>query len=147
VHGTSAALAQGMSAVGRPWHEVVLPAAPSPDVLAEVDVLVVDAQTGATDAAPWATAVDHLLQHGGVVVLLEGVGGTSYQFANTAGLGTWSAPIDATALPASVADATDALAYQVVSPYLATTTSVAFAGASGPIATSAGALVVHETRY
>jgi hypothetical protein len=147
MHGTSAALAQGMSAVGRPWHEIALPAAPSPGAFADVDVLVVEAQTSTTDAAPWATAVDHLLQHGGVVVLLEGVDGTSYQFATSAGLGTWSAPIDATTLPATVADATDALAYQVVSPYLATTTSVAFVGASGPIATSAGALVVHETRY
>lgn len=147
MQGTSSALAAGMTAIGRPWHEVPLPAMPSPDAFAEIDVLVVDAQTGDTDAATWATAIDRLLQHGGVVVVLEGAGGTSYRFADDAGLASWQAPIDATGLPATIADSSDAVAQHVVSPYLATTTSVAFAGATGPIVTQAGALVVHETRY
>lgn len=147
IQGTNAALAQGMTANGRPWHEVALPAMPADEALAAIDVLLVDAQTIEIDAAPWATAIDHLLQHGGVVVVLEGVGGKSYRFAETAGLAMLQAPVDATGLPATVANSSDALTQHVVSPYLATTTSVAFAGATGSIATQAGPLVVHETRY
>jgi hypothetical protein len=142
--GTSAALAQGMSANGRPWHEVAMPAAPSDDAFATIDVLVVEAQTADIDAAPWATAIDHLLQQGGVVVML---GATSARFAEGAGLATWPVPVDATGLPATVADSSDAVTQHVLSPYLATTTSVAFPDTAGPIVTQAGALVVHETRY
>jgi hypothetical protein len=144
--GTTGAIAQAMTQLGRPWHELAITSS-----LVEVDVLVVEAQTGdageahATGAI-WAPAIDQLLQRGGVVVVLEGAGGVGHEFAAGANLFV-TTPSDTTGLHAIVADASDAVAQQVLSPYLAETTSVTFAGLTGPIVTLNGAVVVHQTRY
>lgn len=152
VSGTTAALTQAMISIGRPWHVVALAPSPSAIALDGIDVLVVDAQTGDADAArtsalPWASTIDGFLQRGGVVVVLEGANGVSHRFADGAGLYTIAAPLDSTGMPALVADASDAVVQQVVSPYLADTTSVVFPGVTGVIVTPSGSLVLHETRY
>jgi hypothetical protein len=150
--GTTLALAQSMSIIGRPWHPITLPAAPSPTALDNVDVLLVDAQTGDAEAArvsavPWAATIDAFLQRGGIVVVLEGAGGVSHDFAEGAGLYTVAAPVDSTGTPAFITNGGDAVAQQVVSPYLADTTSVVLPGEAGVIVTAGGALVLHQTRY
>jgi hypothetical protein len=152
VQGTSNALAQGMAAIGRPWHGVATPAAPSLNALDGIDVLVVDAQTGdgdalAAEAAAWAPAIDHFLQNGGVTIVLAGAGSTSHRFAAAADLYAWGAPVDASSLPATISDAADAVAQQVVSPYLTAVSSVAFPNVPGTIVTQAGSVVIHQTRY
>lgn len=153
IAGVTKAITQSMAAMNRPWHSVALPGTPSVTALDGANVLVVDAQLGDGAAAQalgaaWADAIDHLLQRGGVVVVLDGVGGVGYQFAAGANLVTLaSAPIDTTNQPALVLDPSDAVAQQVLSPYLAETTSVAFPGEAGPIGTATGTLVVHHTRY
>jgi hypothetical protein len=152
VQGTTTAIAQGMSAIGRPWHAVAVPVAPSLTALDGIDVLVVDAQSGdgdalAAEAAAWAPAIDHFLQNGGVTIVLAGVGSTSHRFAAAADLYTWGAPVDASSLPASISDAADAVAQQVLSPYMTSTSSVAFPNVPGTIVTQAGSVVIHQTRY
>lgn len=150
----SVVLAQGMAQVARAWHPVPLPALPSASALDGVDVLVVEPQRGApaveaASAAPWAGTLDLFLQRGGVVVVLEGAGGVSYKFAEATNLFTVPAPADATAQQATIVDSSDAIAQQVVSPYLAETTSVGFAGvvSGSVITTPAGTVVLHQTRY
>jgi hypothetical protein len=145
-NGTTTAITQSMAQLGRPWHQVTLSTA-----LADVDVLVVEAQIGDageahTTGAVWATAIDQLLQRGGVVIVLEGAGGVSHELAAGASLFV-TTPTDATGQHAIVTDASDSVAEQVLSPYLAETTSVVFAGMTGPIATLSGPVVVHQTRY
>jgi hypothetical protein len=150
--GTTLAITQSMASRGRPWHAVTLATTPSATALAEADVLVIEAQTGDGDAATaagvaWASAIDGFLQRGGVVVVLEGANGVSYRFADGAGLFSIAAPVDSTSSVALVTDASDAIAQQVVSPYLAELTSVAFPGLAGAIVTPNGTLAFHQTRY
>ncbi|MGN6104033.1 MAG: hypothetical protein ACTHU0_02920 [Kofleriaceae bacterium] len=149
--GAMAAIAHVMPVIGRPWHAVALPHAPIS--LDGVDVVLIHAQTGdpATaelNGAAWAASLDQLLRRGGVAIVLEGDGGTSYRFARGAQLFDVGAPIDATGQHAAIVDGSDAIAQQVVSPYLAASTSVRFPGAPSPvIATPDGAAVVfHLTR-
>ena len=153
VTGTTSALAQGMVQLSRPWHSVTLPAEPSPVAFDGVDVLLVDAQTGDGDAAEaagamWAGPLSGFVERGGVVVVLEGVGGVSYRFAAGAGLYTFGAPVDETGHLANVTASTDAVAQQVPSPYLAEDASVALTGATDPIVTADDGqpLVVHLSR-
>jgi hypothetical protein len=148
-----ASLGEGMTNINRPWHKVALPTAPGTG-FAGADVLVVDPQVGdgdtvAAEAAAYAGDVAKLLERNGVVVVLEGAGGTSFRFADAAGLYTMAAPGDATGQPASVVDSSDAVAWHVLSPYMADSSSVAFPAGFGPVvfATSAGPLVVHFTRF
>ncbi len=152
VLGTTKAITQGMSAVGRPWHAVTAPTAPSLNALDGIDVLVVDAQSGdgdalAAEAASWAPAIDHFLQNGGVTIVLAGTSSTSHRFAAGAELYTWGAPVDASSLPATITDAADAVAQQVLSPYLTSVSSVAYPNVPGTIVTQAGSVVIHQTRY
>ena len=147
--GTVAAVAGSLASMGRAAHQVVLPAVGSP--LTGIDVLIVDAQTGDGPAAEalgaaWKTAIDELLARHGVVIVVEGAGGVSHRFAASAGLFTVATPIETTGAPAFVANASDAIVQQVVSPYLADTTSVDFPAVVGVIATPAGTVVMHLTR-
>jgi hypothetical protein len=154
VNGASAALAAGMAQLARPWHTVELGLVPSDAAFLGVDVLLVDAQVGDGDGlaaatTPWAAPLDRFLMRGGVVIVLEGAGGTSHRFAGAAGLYTVPAPIVTTAAAATVGAPADALAYHVLSPYLAETTSVAYAaGLPGAVVTTpAGTVAFHTTRY
>jgi len=145
------ALANGLSGLNRPFHWVTLPTA-APGALYGVDVLVIDPQTGngaAAEAAgaEWATAIDNFLQRNGVVIVLEGAGGVSHRFASGANLYSYT-PVDSTNLTTHLVDSGDAIAQQVVTPYLAETTSVSFPGAWPVVAAPDGnAIVFHETRY
>ncbi|MBS1118609.1 MAG: Tryptophan synthase alpha chain [Deltaproteobacteria bacterium] len=150
--GTTLAINLSMASLGRPWHPVALAATPSTTALADADVLVIEAQTGdgvaaRASAVPWASAIDGFLQRGGVVVVLEGVSGVSYQVADGAGLFSIAPPVDSTGLVALVSDGSDAIAQQVVSPYLAELSSVVFPGVVGAIVTPNGTLAFHQTRY
>lgn len=152
--GTSLAIGHAMGQLGRPWHSVPLPSVASPYALDSSDVLLIEAQTGSGAAAEamgasWRGPIDGFLQRGGVVIVLEGAGGVSHRFARGAGLFDVGAPIEATGEQARVADGTDAIALQVVSPYLAEATSVVFPAAPPPAvieAASGGTLVFHTTR-
>jgi hypothetical protein len=150
--GTRTAVQQAMTAINRPWHDAVMPEGAGP--LTGVDVLVIEAQTAAGDvteasAIPWADPIDQLLQRGGVVIVLEGASGSSYRFAQGAGLFTIAQPIDATGEPSIVTGGGDAIAQQVVSPYLAETTSVTFPGMTPAVVTTmtGGTVVFHATKY
>jgi hypothetical protein len=120
--------------------------------LAEIDALVVDAQTGDVNAAhatgaAWKDPLAKFLASGRVVIVLEGDAGVGYALAAGAGLYTVAAPVDATNQFATVANAADAVALQVASPYLAKASSVCFAGAAGTVITapSGAAIVFHQT--
>jgi hypothetical protein len=145
VAGVTSALSASLAQLGRPWHTVALPESPS---LANIDVLVIDAQRGDGDAVaaaavPWASVIDDFLAGGGVVVVLDSAGGAGYRFAAAAGLFTIAAPVDATGVPAFVVDASDAVAQQVLSPYLAASSSASLPGTAAPvIATAAGETLV-----
>jgi hypothetical protein len=149
--GVHTALGSGLSRIGRPYHWVTLPA-PSPNALVGVDVLLVEPQTGdgaAAEAAgaQWAVAIDSFLQRNGVVIVLEGAGGVSHRFAFGASLYAYT-PLDSTNVTTHLVDSGDAVAQQVVTPYLAETTSVKFPGAWPVIAAPDGnAVVFHQTRY
>ncbi len=144
VTATTAALTSGMQQLGHTWHSVSFPTTPSPTALSEIDVVLVDAQTGdgdalAATAATWQPALDTFLARGGVVVVLEMSGGVSYRFADGAGLYTVGAPVDTSGDYAYVADGADAIAQQVISPYAAEMSSVTMPGApSTVIANTAG---------
>ena len=146
------ALGQAMNALGRPWHTVAVPATPALEAFANIDVLLVDAQTRdgdalANEAAAWAPAIDRHLQNGGVVIVLAVANSTSHRFLAGANLASWPAPVDASGLPATIDDPADAVVQQVVSPYMAAPSSGAFPNMPGTIVTQAGAIVIHETRY
>lgn len=150
-HGAVVAtLTTGLQAQGRPWHAVAFAATPSPTAFATTDVLVVDPQHGPppASAAAWATTVDAFVRAGGVVIVLEGAAGTSYRLAAELGLYTVTPPVDVTGGHAIVSAPNDAVAQQVLSPYAASTTSVAFPGATGAVVTTtAGSpIVFHLTR-
>lgn len=149
--GTRSAINGAMSAMGRPWHEVQLPEG-SGSLTA--DVLVIEAQTAAGDtseaaALPLAQPIDQLLLRGGIVVVLEGSGGSSFRFAKGANLFTVGTPVDATGQPTIVTGGSDAIAQQVLSPYLAETTSVTFPSAPPAVITTmtGGTVVFHVTKY
>jgi hypothetical protein len=151
ISGVHTALGSGLSRIGRPFHWVTLPA-PSPSALVGVDVLLVEPQTGdgataEAAGAQWAAAIDTFLQRNGVVIVLQGAGGVSHRFAAGANLYGYT-PVDSTNVTTHLVDSGDAIAQQVVTPYLAETTSVSFPGAWPVIAAPDGnAVVFHETRY
>jgi hypothetical protein len=147
--GTTTAISQAMTQLGRAWHAVPITSEPS---LEGVDVLIVEAQLGSGDAAhssgvAWAPEIASLLARNGVVIVLEGASGASYRFVDGAELGPLPAPTDVTQSHAFVVDPGSAIAQQVLSPYLAATSSVVFEGETGPIGTLAGPIVVHRSRY
>lgn len=153
VTGTTDALTSGMAAIPRTWHWVAMPATPAVNAFDNIDVVLVDAQSSdgvaleATGTA-WQPAFTQLFTHGGVVVVLEGVGTNSYRLAKGAGLYTIAAPTDVTGALATIVAPNDAVTQQVLSPYAAEAGSVALTGIAGVvIATSSGdPLVSHTTR-
>ncbi len=146
------ALSLGMSAMSRPWHQVAFPASPASS-FDGVDVVIVppediDGDASEQAGAAWATALDEFLRRGGVVVVLDGAG-TNYRFAHGAQLFDVGAPVVVTSQPTAVVDGTDSIANQVVAPYLAEATSVAWPGAPEPVVTTMGGvdtIVFHLTR-
>lgn len=148
---TSAALAEGMTAVGRAWHSVAMPVAPAP--LAGIDVVLVDAQLGdgsaleATGTA-WRGALDTFLASGGVIILLDGPGTRSYRLAAGAGLYTIAPPVDITDALGTVTNGADAVTQQVLSPYSAERGSVTLPGIAGAVVSTAAGdpIVAHLTR-
>lgn len=143
-------LATALQTQGRAWHTVAFPAAPSPTAFATTDVLVVDPQHAAppATAASWAPTIDAFVRAGGVVIVLEGAAGTSYLLAAELGLYSVTPPVNVTGAHAIVSAPNDAVAHQVLSPYAASTTSVAFPGASGAVVTTptGDPIVFHLTR-
>src|SRR5262249_38151448 len=78
------------------------------------DVVVIEAQLGDGDAldtlgAGWKPALDGFLARGGVVVVVEGVAGTSSRAAHGAGLYDVTTPADATSQQVVVLDPADAV--------------------------------------
>jgi len=151
--GVTQAITAAMLRIGRPWTAATSPVVASPSALVGIDVLLVDAQTGdglaaEVAGAAWKPVLASFLQRGGVVIVLESTGGVSYRFAAGAALYYIAAPVDATGQLAMVVDGADITTQQVVSPYLAETSSATLPGAPAPsIATAAGgALVFHITR-
>ena len=147
------ALASAMSAVGRPWHAVGFPAGPS-ESFAGIDVVIVAPDDGDGDASEsaggaWASALDAYLRTGGVIVVLDGAGGTNHRFAHGAQLFDVGPPVVVTAQPTAIVDGTDAVAEQVVAPYLAEATSISWPGAPQPVVTTMGGvdtIVFHLAR-
>lgn len=151
--GTSLAISSSLAELGRPWHDVPLPASPSSTALLDVDVLVIEAQTGDGDAAAaaaaaWAGEIDRFLARGGVVIVLHGASGVSHRAAEGAGLYTIGAPVEVVGELARVVDGQDAVAQRVVSPYLAEPSSVIFPDVSAAVVSTTGGatLVFHQTR-
>lgn len=145
--GPTAALTSALGTLGRPWHPVALPVAPAGTALAGIDVLIVDepaAEGVATfaDGAVWATELDAFLHRGGVVIVVEGLGGTAHQFAAGAALFTSPAPLDVTGEHTVLVNPADAVADHVLAPYLAETTSVQFPGATSPVVTTTDGRVI-----
>nr|HEX4316716.1 hypothetical protein [Kofleriaceae bacterium] len=147
--GTQAALHAALAHDGRASHAVTMPTAPNEQALATIDVVLVEAQTGSGDAAaaagaPWQQTFSDFVARGGVIVVLEGAGGVSYRYAAAAGLFDVGAPADATGAVATVTAPTDATTANVISPYLAEQTSVAFPTTTGAtVMTTGGAIVLH----
>jgi hypothetical protein len=142
----------GLGQLGRTWLDTQIAGDPTAETLANLDVLVVEAQTGDGAAAQatgarWSTVVAAFLTAGHVVVVLEGAGGVSYALAHGAGLYTVGAPIDVANQVVTVTTPTDEIAAGVPSPYLAKATSAAYPAAAGAVVTTAsGAVVVlHQT--
>ncbi len=145
-HAVTTSLAQ----LGRPWHAVAFPSQPSAVALAGADVVIVDPRTVDGDAselegAAWHEAFAAFVARGGVVIVLEGAGGTNYRFAHGAGLFDAGAPVPVTGAHLAVVAATDAVTQQVPSPYFAASATVALPGLPAVVATTpAGATVVYH---
>ena len=142
----------GLHQLGRSWTDVTLSGDLDDAMLAQLDTVVIEAQTGDSTAAratgaKWAGALGNFLAAGHAVVVLEGDAGTSYDLAAGAGLFDVGAPADATGTLATVSAASDGIALGVASPYLAKPSSVSVTGASGAVVvTSSGdAIVFHQT--
>lgn len=150
--GAIAAGHAGLQQLGRSWSDAMPTGDVSDAMLSDLDALVVEAQTGdaATTRATgtrWADALGRFLAAGHVVVVLEGSGGVSYELAAGAGMYDVAAPVDTSGALATVANASDALALGVPSPYLAKASSVSFGGAPGAVITAPNgdAIAFHQT--
>lgn len=147
------ALASGLAMVGRTSHVVAIPAMPSANAFDGIDVIVVDPQTldNAAETAKgltWRSAFAAFLTRGGVVIVLEGAGGSNHRFADGADLFHTATPVVITGAHLNVVGGADAVAQQVLSPYFAASTTVSFpslttAVVAGP---TPGAVVFHEAR-
>jgi hypothetical protein len=147
--GTAAAFEAGLQRMGRNWHAVAVANPPTPAQLAGADVVLVEAQLGdpavaRAAGARWQAALSGFVTGGGVVVVLEGEEGVSYQFAAGAGLYDVGAPVAVTGQLATVVTAADATTSDVVSPYMAMSTSVAYPTATGATITTAAGGVVYD---
>jgi hypothetical protein len=127
--GSDAALAEGLAQVGRPWTAV------SADTLTAAtdgsDVIVIYAQRGASAdmaalGASLAEPFDAYILGGGVIVVLEGDGGTSHALATAAGLATITAIAPANGTTVSLGIPTDGVATGVPLPYYGAASTVWF---------------------
>ena len=150
-NGEHAAAHVGLQVISRTWIDTAL-ADITPASVEGLDAIVIEAQTGDGTAAEqtgtgWQTTLASFLAGGHVVVVLEGAGGVSYRLAHGAGLYDVAAPSDATGQLATIANASDAVATQVPSPYLAQPSSAAFTGAPGAVIVdpAGDAIVFHRT--
>lgn len=146
-YAVSTAISTSLAQLGRPWHAAALPNQPASGAFDGIDVIVIDPRTGDGDAselegASWQNAFAAFLGRGGVVIVLEGESGTNHRFARGAGLFSSGAPVAVTGAHLVVVAATDAIAQQVPSPYLAAGASVAFPGLPAVVATPDGQAVV-----
>jgi hypothetical protein len=144
----SMVFASELDDLGRPWTELAMPAGATSFA---GNVILVEAQTGSAAASyrageQLAPAFEELFARGGIAILLEGVGGTSHDFAAGAGLYyQMAAPVEVTDQMASIVDADDPVTRELPSQYRAGATSIAFPGTGGVIETAEGAVVVHFT--
>ena len=128
--GTTAALDQGLATIGRAY--TVVPHDTDPmAALPGSDVLVIYAQQGDGDAmaalgASWQSTLATFIAGGGVVVALEGAGGTSYRLVAGAGLMPIDGITEDSGTAVSVVAAADAVAVAVPIPYYAATSTVWF---------------------
>jgi Stigma-specific protein, Stig1 len=145
------AFTSGMAATGRQWHQVAFPTSQD---FTGIDVVVVPPDTGdgavaEATGATWASTLDAFLRTGGVVVVLDGANGVNYRFAHGAQLFDVGAPVVVTGQPTAVVNGTDALADQVIAPYLAEASSISWPNAPQPVVTTMGGtdtIVFHVAR-
>lgn len=143
----TSALQVSLAQLGRPWHVAVPPTEPGTTALDDFDVVIVDPRFNDGDAnelegASWQAVLASFLGRGGVVIVLEGEGGTNYRFAHGANLFSSGAPAAVTGAHLSVVAATDAVVQQVPSPYFAASATVAFPGLPAVVAAPDGSAVV-----
>jgi hypothetical protein len=147
----TSALASGLTMVGRTSHAVAMPTMPSATAFDGIDVILIDPHTadGASEVATglaWRPAFAAFLLRGGVVIVLEGAGGTNHQLADGADLFHTTTPIVVTGSHLAVVAGADAVAQQVLSPYFAASTTVAFPTLTPVVSSPSGAVVFHEAR-
>jgi hypothetical protein len=147
--GTNTAIASGCGHDGRAWHRVPLSDPPTPGQLETTDVILIDAQIGdpltaQAAGARWQSALQGFVAGGGVVIVLEGDEGVSYAFAGSAGLYSVTGPVSVTGQLATVVSSVDATTTNVVSPYMAMSTSVAYPTTTGATITAAAGGVVFD---
>jgi hypothetical protein len=146
------ALASGLAMVGKSSHPVAMPVMPSANAFEGIDVIVVDPQTQdelseSIKGLTWRAAFAAFLTRGGVVIVLEGAGGSNHRLADGADLFHTTAPVVVTGAHLSVVNGADAVALQVLSPYYAAATSVTFPTLPAVVAApTMGAVVFHEAR-
>ena len=101
------------------------------------------AALGASLSAQLAT----FIVDGGVVVVLEGAGGTSHHFATAAGLATITGITAAEGATVSIGVPTDGVATGVPAPYYGASSTVTFQTASPGVLVDEGGypIVVHAT--
>lgn len=147
------ALTAGMSATGRPWL-LAEPAAGPPAAGGEDDVFLVLPPRADADAVralgwSWRSALAAFVAAGGVVIVVDGPGGSAAEVLRGGGLLEVGPRREVTGGAAEVIAADDALAIGVPSPYLAAAGTVAFEivpdSGRAVIATSgSGAVVLHR---
>lgn len=148
------ALTSGLTANGRDWTPAAM------DGLADeagtsVDVVLVLPRAAPADVSfavgqAWQARLADFVASGGVVIALDGPGGTTADFLRGAALLDATANGTATGVAVDIAAPTDALAVGVPSPYMAERGSVTFTVDTDDAtiaATSGGAaLAIHLTR-
>lgn len=149
-----AALTTGMSAAGQAWQSVAAGAEP-PDDRSIADVVLIapqreEAATQLARGAAWATRFDEFTAAGGVVVGLAGPSSTTMDLLRGAALFDATSGTACTGAQLRIADATDAIAIGVPSPYLGTVATTTFTTSaidtSVVIATSSDEpVVLHRT--
>jgi hypothetical protein len=148
----SSALSIALAQLGRPSHAVALPTTPSPNAFAGIDVIIFDPRNADGDieeanGVAWSVAFSQFLVQGGVVIVLEGGGGSNHRFARGAMLFNTTTPVVVTGTHLQVVAPTDAVAQQVISPYYAAASTVAFPNLPAVVASPVnGAVVFHAAR-
>lgn len=146
-HAITAAIDSAAAQVGRTWRAAYAPAQPSADAFDKATVVLVEPRQGdgaslASQGSAWAPAFASFIARSGIVIVLESATSLSYVYAGAAGLYTVSAPVSITGQLVTVTSVTDAVTQQVVSPYLADSSSVSFPGGSGGVIETSGSVPV-----